>query len=94
MSLTLPQLATQCVKAVLCMSVKLPIRPTSFCLGPRSVTVCEVSVGARPLKVFETIFKDDSPYRLKMVAKEVDEGEGSIEEAHPNLDAYLQAHAW
>ena len=55
--------------------------------------MCEVSVGARPLKVFETIFKDDSPYRLKMVAKEVDEGEGS-KEALPNLDAYRQAHAW
>ena len=38
--------------------------------------MCEVTVGARPLKVFETIFKDDSPYRLKMVAKEVRVSEG------------------
>ena len=38
--------------------------------------MCEVTVGARPLKVFETVFKEDSPYRLKMVAKEVRGPEG------------------
>ena len=38
---------------------------------PRGVTVCEVTVGARPIKVFDHVFNADSPYRAKMVSKEV-----------------------
>lgn len=51
----------------------------------REVTVCEVMVGAAPLKVFDTIFGAESEYRAKMVAKEVrddmsfDQGDMTLE---------------
>ncbi len=32
--------------------------------------MCEIVVGARPLKIFDTVFNPESPYRKKMIAKE------------------------
>ncbi|GAX79153.1 hypothetical protein CEUSTIGMA_g6593.t1 [Chlamydomonas eustigma] len=47
-----------------------PVPPPITLPPPLSVMVTEVTVGARPTQVFVAVFKEDSTYRAKMMAKE------------------------